>query len=303
MPTKKNNYNPPKCTDERTKYVPIGCGHCIECKTQKAREWQIRLNEELKIANYAYFVTLTFSNEELLNLSQEIKNTDENLLATIAIRRYLERYRKKYKHSLRHWFITELGHNNTERIHLHGLIFPTHEMTNEEIANFWKYGYTFTGDYCSEKTINYIIKYVTKIDEDHKDYNAIILCSAGLGSNYITESTKKIHKYTKGETREYYKLPNGQKINLPIYYRNKLFTEEEKQKLWQDRLDKATIFVRGIEVKNINTEHGQKEYLDILHSQQEQNKNLGYGDDSYNWNKKSYKINLKSLNTKKMKKK
>ena len=34
LPNKKNNNNPPEITDERVKYVPIGCGNCIECRNQ-----------------------------------------------------------------------------------------------------------------------------------------------------------------------------------------------------------------------------------------------------------------------------
>ena len=65
FPTRKNNYNPPPMVDGRTMYVPVGCGKCIECKKQKARNWQVRLNEEAKVWKYKYCLTLTFSNEEL----------------------------------------------------------------------------------------------------------------------------------------------------------------------------------------------------------------------------------------------
>lgn len=121
----KGKYDFGAITDERAKYVPIGCGNCIECRQQKAREWQTRLHEELKITNYAYFVTLTFSNESLEELAKELecKEPDTNGVATIAVRRFLERWRYKYKKSVRHWLITELGHENTERIHLHGILF------------------------------------------------------------------------------------------------------------------------------------------------------------------------------------
>ena len=48
LPNKKNNNNPPEITDERVKWVPVGCGNCMECRKQKKREWQIRMNEEIK---------------------------------------------------------------------------------------------------------------------------------------------------------------------------------------------------------------------------------------------------------------
>ena len=49
MYTKKNQGNVPKCKDERLRYVPAKCGKCIECRREKARNWRIRLAEELKI--------------------------------------------------------------------------------------------------------------------------------------------------------------------------------------------------------------------------------------------------------------
>ena len=42
---------------------------------------------------------------------------------TKAIRLCLERIRKHTGKSVKHWFITELGHNGTERIHLHGIVW------------------------------------------------------------------------------------------------------------------------------------------------------------------------------------
>ena len=74
-PNKKNNYNPPICEDERVLYVPVGCGNCIECRNQKKREWQTRMNEEIKHDNTGQFITLTFSNEEIQKLTEEKVNT------------------------------------------------------------------------------------------------------------------------------------------------------------------------------------------------------------------------------------
>ena len=48
MYTKKNQGNVPECKDERLRYVPTKCGRCIECRKEKARNWRIRLTEELK---------------------------------------------------------------------------------------------------------------------------------------------------------------------------------------------------------------------------------------------------------------
>ena len=77
------------------------------------------MNEEIKHDRTGKFITLTFSNEELDKLIQETGIQESNAVATIAVRRFLERWRKKYKKSVKHFLITELGHNGTERIHIY----------------------------------------------------------------------------------------------------------------------------------------------------------------------------------------
>ena len=147
------------------------------------------MNEEIKHDRTGKFITLTFSNEELDKLIQETGIQESNAVATIAVRRFLERWRKKYKKSVKHFLITELGHNGTERIHLHGILF-TNEKT-ETILEIWKYGMIWIGQYINEKTINYIMKYITKVDEDHKGFKAVILTSAGIGKQYTENKHKK----------------------------------------------------------------------------------------------------------------
>ena len=69
---------------------------------------------------------------------------------------------------------------------------------------------------------------MTKIDEKHPDFIGKVLCSRGIGAGYTKRPDAAKHKYKKGETIETYRLRNGAKINLPTYYRNKLFTEKKE---------------------------------------------------------------------------
>lgn len=299
LPTRKNNFQPPVLKDGRLKYVSVGCGKCIECLKQKAREWKIRLNEELKEQTHAYFVTLTFDCDKLESLMKETKQGETNALATIATRRFLERYRKKNKVSLKHWLITELGHTGTERIHLHGLLFPKEEMTKEEIEKIWNYGWVFVGEYVNGKTINYITKYVTKLDTDHKHYVPIILCSSGIGSSYFKSARNThAHAFNNTRTRGFYKLPDGTILNLPIYYRNHFYTEEQREELWKQKIDKHTIYVLGTPY-DISTDEGRHIYEEVLKSAQEYNRLCGYGDDSKEWKKHNYNVTLRMLNKEK----
>ena len=311
-PNRKNKGVVPEIKDERTLYVPVGCGKCMECMKQKKRLWQVRMLEEIKANRNGVFVTLTFNNESLIKLEKdiEIKNSKaiiENEVATLAVRRFLERWRKKFKVSVRHWLVTELGHINTERIHLHGVIF-TDEI--RYIVKLWQYGHVTIGktmfknedwenansntSYVNGKTINYIVKYINKIDVDHKGYIPKILRSKGIGNNYLKGYNSERNKFNGKNTREFYITEQGYKINLPIYYRNKIYNDDEREKLWLNKLDGGKRFVCGEMVKD----NDEKNYFKLLDYYRKENSRLGYGDDSKEWSRDAYlsqKAALKGL--------
>ena len=96
---------------------------------------------------------------------------------------------------MKHWCVTEKGHTNTRRIHLHGLFYAGEGQTKWQLTKLlyenWIDGYKYYGRYVNEKTINYISKYMTKKDKDNPDYISIVLCSKGLGANYAKENQLK----------------------------------------------------------------------------------------------------------------
>ena len=114
---------PPACPDERLKYVTAACGDCLECRKQKQRAWKVRMNEEIRNNPNAYFMTLTIDNESYAKLQADAEDKTDNDIATKAIRLCLERVRKQTGKSVKHWFITEMGHGKTERLHLHGIVW------------------------------------------------------------------------------------------------------------------------------------------------------------------------------------
>lgn len=297
---KKNGGVIPAVSDKRVLLVPVGCGKCMECKKQKARQWQVRLHEEIRHDNTGKFVTLTFSDESLKELASNINGLEgyelENEIATLGVRRFLERWRKKYKISVKHWLVTELGQSATERIHIHGIIWTTEKA--ETINKIWKYGHTWIGDknnggYVNEKTINYVVKYVNKTDILHKEYNSKILTSAGIGKGYLDRTDATKNKYNGKETKETYTTKNGIKINLPIYYRNKIYTEEEREKLWLQKLDEEIRWVNG---EKVDISQNDEEYYKLLYWHRKKNKRLGYGDDSINWERRRYENARRNVN-------
>jgi len=272
---KKNKGIIPELKDKRVLAVPVGCGNCMECRKKKSREWQVRLTEEIRENTNGKFITFSFSDESLSELKAliEPKNyyEDCNAIATKAVRRFLERWRKKYKKSCRHWIVTELG-GQTDRIHLHGIMF-TNEST-ETISEIWKYGHVYVGDYVNEKTVNYIVKYIYKTDEKHKGYKTKILTSAGIGSGYLKRPDAARNKYKTSKTNEVYRTRTGLKLGMPKYYRNHIYNDDEREKLWLEKLDEQ---VRWVDGKKIDVSKGNENYMILLEEARKKNKKFGYG--------------------------
>lgn len=302
---KKNGGVIPTVNDIRVLAVPVGCGKCIECVKQEQRKWQVRLLEEIKDSKNGKFITLTFSNESIIKLERIVNKGKKKLegyeldneIAKVAVRRFLERHRKKNKRALRHWLVTELGHHGTENIHLHGIIWGLD--SREELEKLWKYGYIFPRtdkqwqeSYVNETTINYITKYIGKQDKDHQYYKPKVLTSAGMGRGYTLRKDSKKNKFNGTKTDETYRTKTGHKIALPVYWRNKLYTDDEREKLWLQKLDKQERWVMG---ERIKVDKDDKEYYKTLAYYRRKNKKLGYGDDSVNWNRKQYENERRKL--------
>lgn len=284
-PTKKNGGVVPPCPDNRLKYVTAACGQCYECRKQKQRQWLVRMNEELKNNPNAYFITLTISDENMKKLIKECKSKDENDIATYALRMCLERIRKKYGRSVKHWCITELGEDK-DRIHIHGIVWGI--GSDQKFKEKWNYGIVWIGNYVSSRTINYITKYMIKVDNKHKEFQGKILCSIGIGSQYAKSINAANNKFKGNETNETYRLPNGAKLNLPIYYRNAIYTEEEREALFLSKVEKGIVWICG-EKCNIDDERA---YMNLLNYHRSRASRL-YGDNPTDWDKKKYLKRLK----------
>jgi len=301
--TKKNDGVIPVVHDQRVLAIPIGCGNCIECRKQKKREWQIRLTEEVSEKRNGNFITLTFSNESIKQLCEQEKlqnlkgYTLDNAIATTAMRLFRERWRKRFKKAPRRWFVTELGHNGTENIHLHGILWTDEQYGT--IANIWQYGYIWPKPsstiktYVNERTVNYLIKYISKQDLDHPNYKSRILCSPGIGANYLNKYQSQLNKYNGNKTNEAYRLPTGHKSSLPIYYRNKIYSDEEREKLWLQRLDKDERWVCGEHIKEYSK--NKDDYYNLIRWHRIRNKELGYGTSDKDWDKIQYETEQRIL--------
>lgn len=281
LPNKKNHYMPPRIKDERVSMVPIGCGVCKECRRQRANGWMTRIEREIASLEKnvkAYYVTLTFSEESYISLAKKIQSDEDerqdNNIAKEAVKLFRERWRKKHHKSVRHWLVTELGHQGTERLHLHGYIFT--EKDPNEINDIWGYGFTkiFPGN--GSIKVRYIMNYVQKNDPDHSDFTQIVLTSPGIGGrDFEASGAATWAKYDGEKTRDTYRCKDGIIKGLPHYYKNKIYTDEQKEKLWIMKMERHYHYTAGIRVE---AWEGKERDLELLQQAREDNRTLGYAE-------------------------
>jgi len=316
--TKKNKGNVPIPNDARILHIPIPCGRCQKCVEKASREWAMRLKEEIKHDNKGKFITLTFSDESLTMLEIEVKNRIakaiekggnknklnkklkgydlENEKCKVAIEYFRERWRNQNRRSgskekIKYWFSTELGQTNTERIHMHGIVF-TDDV--ERLKRNWTYGKLDVGQFCNEQTINYIVKYLSKVDPIHKYYKSIRLNSNGIGAGYVESRNAKNNKYNGEKTELTYRDNKGMKTALPSYLVRKLLTEDEREKNWIHKLDEMTMYVNGVKY-DVGDEKGIKRYENAIKNARAKAKRIGYNDDKIDNNQKEYENKLRDI--------
>ena len=90
-------------------------------------------------------------------------------------------------------------------------------------------------------------------------------------------------EYKKGETNERYRTRTGVKLNLPIYYRNKLFTEEERELIFLDKIEKGIIYVMGQPVNREDEDY----YIKLLEEGRKKEQNL-YRERRKDWEQIQY---------------
>lgn len=226
--------------------VTIKCGVCIECRQARAREWQQRIEQEVRNPNNSSFVhrfvTFTVSDEtaadfgidyttsstiETEEAAAELYQKENEMMKTLV-----SRWRRKCQKrgiKQKHFFITEHGKTRTERIHIHGIIWFEPQQ-QEELEKNWPWGFMDIGDF-RDSTVPYIVKYIHKIQEGHPTYKAIVLTTPGIGKCYVEKARSNgINKWKEEDTDMSYRRKDGTRVALCDYYKRKLFSQEELER-------------------------------------------------------------------------
>lgn len=287
----KDGDAPPQCPDYRLQWIDAPCNNCEQCNKQKALSWRIRLCEEKKDMNKkgirGWMVTLTFSPEALQRLAEhkDVKGLDgyarENKICLIAEQELSDKWYLKFKKRPRRFLITELGHKKgdyhrttTEHVHMHGVIW-TNENLPKYLEELWGNGWIYVDkdQAIGQAGLVYITKYIFKKDGTHPMYKPKIMASKGIGKTYIKNANR--HIFDGENTRETYVFENGVKVGLPIYLRNLIWNQHEREQLRLIKLDSGIKWV-GKQQFDITTAEGRKWYDDAMKEAQSHSNRMGY---------------------------
>lgn len=211
--------------------IPVPCGKCPECLKRRVSGWSFRLMQEEKHSYSAYFVTLTYDTKYVPITQNRYMSLDKR-----DVQLFMKRLRKAVSlkdksFTLKYYICGEYG-GKTTRPHYHAIIFNVPDIYDIERA--WCKGQIHYGR-VSAASVGYTLKYMDKPKRipAHRNDDRVRefgLMSKGLGASYIKPSTLAYHGQ-KLLDRVCLTIDDGKKIAMPRYYKDKLYTEEQRARI------------------------------------------------------------------------
>lgn len=200
----------------------VPCGRCPLCKGRRIAAWAFRLQQQERVSENSHFITLTYGTENL-----KFTENGRPTLAKRDVQLFIKRLRKLQSPGmpkLKYYCAGEYG-SKTFRPHYHIIIFNCCITT---IQPAWSLGDIHYGQ-TSPASIAYSLKYISKPRKSKTDdrANEFQLNSKGLGANYLTPAMIKWHKSNLIK-KMYCTFPDNIKISMPRYYKDKIYTREER---------------------------------------------------------------------------
>lgn len=261
-------------------YAPVGCGKCYNCRYKRISGWSFRLQEELKVSNTAYFITLTYDThhvpittgrypmtlkkKDLQDFLKRLRYYDSEYYANYSTKAKQLQKPKKIKY----YGCGEYGGSKKKRPHYHLILFnvvdpnsiykawATAIVEKGVTIGFHPFGIIDIDEDVNATNIEYVLKYICKDDQGigkaKNDFRIpeFSLMSKGLGKDWITVDIETF--YNKRLDIAYILREDGVKIAMPKYYSNKMFTEETKEQ-------RLPYIKRGIEEREAKNRKSDKE--------------------------------------------
>lgn len=273
--------------------IPLPCGKCPYCLQRRANNWIFRCQQELKVSDSAHFVTLTYEQPphtlgtgmmtlykpDLQNFFKRLRKIPREYsskpIRYYAVGEYGSENRRPHYHII-------LFNSDPDSVNeaWRGEYQPSNKVKRRKLSNYYKYstkvfkleripdnrtklsldvpillGITHFGE-VNESTIAYTAKYINKgtVIPQFKDDDRcpeFQLFSKGLGKNFLDDPN--VLKYYLLNPSNNYVTVNGFKKALPRYFKDKIFTDDDK-----------LIHAKIAQYEAVNTYN--KQYNDYLNS-------------------------------------
>ena len=232
-------------------YILVPCGKCLACRINRRREWTVRLLNEEIYSSSSFFVTLTYDNEHL-----PLDKNGNPCVCKRDVQLWLKRLRKKFGSGIRYFLNSEYG--ELGRPHYHAIIFnlpPTFAPDSHSIIRFSDghksisfHSHSFQqiwgkGDVEYSEATKERCGYCAKYFVDRKEIDSSLVPNfsliskgtkfnklGGIGSRYA-EAIKSKVRYNQSVSMIH--PSSGKYVAIPRLYRNKIYSEEERQKMFQ----------------------------------------------------------------------
>jgi len=219
---------------KKTQNVP--CGKCAQCVKSKLKTWTFRIEQHLRVTSNPIFLTLTYNDENLPYYVDSDTGEISNIptLQKSDCQKFFKRLRFNYeKHckqtgfqvkKLSYYLVGEYG-TRFGRPHYHALVFNLDFP--ELIDRSWGLGFSYSLPLLTGG-IRYVLKYMAKAGNKSRKpaQNEFSLPSKGIGRNYLTPNVKLMHQ--RDLSRNYVTSDTVGKISLPKYYKDLLFSPDER---------------------------------------------------------------------------
>lgn len=242
----------------------IGCGQCIECRIQKAREWAVRLYCESLChdKDSCWFITLTYAPENLPKPFDTFNrvNYKRGMYSSLCkdeVSTFMKNLRNKFGPGIRFFACGEYMPNrdpNSSQLHAphyHLCVFGLKNLdlkflyakkghlyfNSDSIDKIWKKGFVVISDFSStnaQYTAQYCVKKFT--GKKNNDYYELCFNSQvkPLSEEFILMSRRpgiglnylNSHKDELLSSKLIY-MREGKSAMLPRYFKNKLFDDDE----------------------------------------------------------------------------
>lgn len=204
--------------------VQLPCGQCISCRLERSRQWATRCMHEAHMHENNWWVTLTYSDENLPE-KRSLKRED--------FTNFIKRFRK-HGAKIRYFACGEYG-DNTQRPHYHAILFGAPRAieslqlhsrgsyplyTDDFTTRVWGLGHAVIGAVTFESaayTARYVCKKITgNAAKAHyrgrtPEFSAMSL-KPGIGAQFFYKYYEDITNYDRCTTR------GGRHQRLPRYY-------------------------------------------------------------------------------------